>query len=110
MAVAGIAIGVGGIVIGVVGLIRINVWDSTVSHASCEVIGVSGPQQYGKSQEQWLVNTADCGPLTITAGNPGYPFSGGQKLAAELSTPGTYRLTLHGWGAHRDVVGATRNS
>lgn len=110
MAIAGIAIGLAGVVGGVAGLVRIHVWDTTVSHATCAVTRVSGPEQYGKSQEQWLVKTADCGLLTITAGNPGYPFSGGQKLAAELSDPGRYRLTLHGWGDHRDVVAASHSS
>jgi hypothetical protein len=61
---------------------------------------------YVKSQTRWLVHTVNCGTLAITVGNPGYPYSGGQRLAEQLSTAGTYRLTLHGWGDRRDIVSA----
>lgn len=104
MFVAGIAIALCGIVVGIGGLVRNAMWDSTVSHADCTVTGVTGPDLYGKSQHKWLVETTDCGLLTITVGNPGHPFSAGKSLAAELSGLGRYRLTLHGWGDHRDVA------
>lgn len=87
-------------------MVRIHEWDTTVSHAQCTVNGVGEPGGYGKSQTRWLVHTTDCGTLAITVGNPGYPYSGGKKLAEQLSISGVYRLTLHGWGDRRDIVAA----
>jgi hypothetical protein len=103
---AGLVVGFIGIMVCIVGLVRIHDWNATVTHEDCSVNAVNGPELYGKSQHQWLVHTVDCGVLAITVGNPGYPFSGGQKLATELSSPAAYHLTLHGWGSRKDIVAA----
>ena len=95
------------IVVGIGGLVRIHIWDTTVTHKTCTVNGVNGPELAGKTLQQWTVHTVNCGVLTITAGNPGYSYSWGQKLADQLSIPAAYRLTLHGWGATKDIAAAT---
>jgi hypothetical protein len=91
----------------VFGLVQIDRWNATVSQEDCTVNGVSGPEYYSQNQQQWLVHTVGCGDMAITVGNPGYPYSGGQELAAELSIPAAYHLTLHGWGSPKDIVAAT---
>ncbi|WIB65814.1 hypothetical protein [Curtobacterium sp. MCBD17_040] len=80
-------------------------WFTHRAERTCDVTNVSSLEHTSKGRPLWTV-TSSCGPLDISPQGGGISDADAARLAAELATPGTYRLTIQGYGGGEHPVTA----